>query len=83
MLNSIPIVGWLIDFVVKVSLAVPFWLIWSVAGLGSKYFYFLPQVYLQLPFWHCVGLFMILPILKAMVVPSFASVSQSNENKTK
>ncbi len=81
MLNSIPIVGWLIDFILKVSLAIPFWVIWTVYGLGARYFYFLPQVYLNVPFWHCVGLFMILPILKTMVVPNFASVSQSNENK--
>jgi hypothetical protein len=81
MLNSIPFVGWTIDFILKVSLAIPFWFIWTYSSIGSQYFYFIPRVYQIIPFWHCVGLFMILPILKAMLIPQFVNVNQSNTTK--
>jgi hypothetical protein len=38
MWNTIPVIGWLVDFVIKVSLAVPFWICWTVGGLGKKFF---------------------------------------------
>lgn len=63
------------------STAVPFWVIWTACGIGQKYFYWLPEVYLSPPFWHCVGLFMVIGILKRVLVPSFASVSQSVDKK--
>lgn len=83
MLNTIPIVGWLLDFIFKASLALPFWLIWSVWGLGKKYFYFLPQIYFEPGFWECLGLFIAVPILYMIFIPKIVSVSQSNKNKEK
>lgn len=80
MLNAIPVVGWLFDLGIKASLSVPFWLIWTVCGLGKKYFYFLPTTYQEIPFWHCVGLFIVIPIAYAIVVPKFISISQENKN---
>mgnify|MGYP003405926414 CR=1 FL=1 len=77
-LNSIPIFGWLIDLALKTSLAVPFWFFWTFCGLGQKYFYFLPNVYHSVPFLHCIGVFSIISILKVVLVPQFASVSNSN-----
>jgi hypothetical protein len=68
-LNAIPIIGWIISFILSASLAVPFYFIWN--SLAPTYFYFLPDVYKQLPFWDTVGLFMIIPILKHMLVPTF------------
>lgn len=79
MINAIPFVGWILDLVFKVSLAIPFWIIWTVCGLGAKYFYFLPSIYQAPGFWNCVGLFMAIPILYSIVVPKFVSVS--NEQK--
>jgi hypothetical protein len=81
MLNAIPIIGWLLSFVVTTSLAVPFWLVWTVFGIGETYFYWLPKVYLYPGFWSCVGLFLAIGILKAVLVPKFAYVSNTNENK--
>ena len=75
MINSIPVIGWFISFFLSVSLAIPFYFIWN--SLAPTYFYFLPDVYKQIPFWDTVGLFMIVPILKHMLVPTMIS----NTNK--
>lgn len=82
MLNSIPFVGWLLDFILKASLSVPFWIIWTVGGIGEKYFYFLPEVYLRPTFWNCVGVFIVVPILKTIFVPRLVSVSNNQKVKT-
>lgn len=76
MLNAIPIIGWIISFLLSVSLAIPFYFIWN--SLAPTYFYFLPQVYLNIPFWDTVGLFMIIPILKHMLVPTLVRNSTTN-----
>jgi len=81
MLNAIPVIGWLISFILSVSLAIPFYFIWN--HLASTYFYFLPEVYLNLPFWDTVGLFMIIPILKFMLVPKFGGSSSSSSTGKK
>lgn len=44
-LNCIPIFGWLLDLGLNISLAVPFYIIWTRFGIGEKYFYFLPEIY--------------------------------------
>ena len=78
MINMIPGVGWLLDFVSKVSLAVPFWFIWTLCGIGDRFFYWLPPVYLRPGFWDCVGIFIVVPILHWLVVPKLAKVSQKS-----
>jgi hypothetical protein len=78
MISAFPVVGWVIDLFFKASLAVPFWLIWTVFGLGEKYFYFLPPIYHTPTFWECVGLFVAVPILYWIFVPRLVSVSQTN-----
>jgi hypothetical protein len=81
MLNAIPFLGWFLSLFFSVSLAVPFWITWTVCGIGEDYFYFLPTVYQKIGFWACVGLFMVLSILKAVLIPRLASVSNTNETK--
>ena len=81
MINIIPIVGWLLAFVFCTSLAVPFWIVWTTCEIGKYYFYFLPDVYLHPGFWDCVGFFMVVSILKAVLTPRFSSISNTNENK--
>lgn len=85
MLNSIPFVGWLASLLVSVSLSIPFWICWTVCGIGQKYGYFLPAPYQSIPFWDCVGLFISIGIIGMMVgilTPKISSVSQTNEKKT-
>jgi len=81
MLNYIPVFGWIIDFIFKASLAVPFWFIWTFCGIGKRYFYFAPDAYQSIPFLHCVGLFIVIPIAYTIVIPKFVSVDQTNNNK--
>lgn len=83
MLNNIPIIGWFLSFVGNVSLAVPFWICWTVCGIGVLYFDFLPAKYQALPFWNTVGLFLCVSIIKAVFVPKIVSVSQTVERKDK
>ena len=61
------------------SLAVPFWIIWTNYGIGRKFFYFLPEVYLSPGFWECVGIFIVAPIVKKLITPTLVSVSQTNK----
>jgi len=79
MLNYIPVLGWVIDLFFKVSLAIPFWIIWTLLGIGRKYFTFLPEIYLAPPFWDCVGVFIVVPILYNIFVPKFISISNDQK----
>lgn len=69
MLNYIPILGWLIDLIFKMFLAIPFWIIWDLLNVGKNFFNFLPQQFHVIGFWNTVGLFIVLGIIKAVVVP--------------
>lgn len=82
MINALPIFGWLLSLFVQTSMAVPFWFCWTVCGLGQIYFYWLPTVYHNMPFWHCVGVFMILSILKAVLIPKLVNVEQKDIKST-
>ncbi len=83
MINKLPIIGWILSIVANVSLSIPFWLCWTVFGIGTKFFYWLPPVYLAPGFWECVGFFICAGIFKATLTPQIASVSQSNTNEKK
>ncbi|MEI6422408.1 MAG: hypothetical protein WCP55_09330 [Lentisphaerota bacterium] len=78
MLNTIPVFGWLLSLAINVSLAVPFWICWTLFGIGGKYFYFLPDVYHHIGFWSCVGIFMVFSILKGMLYP-YSLISVTNK----
>lgn len=77
MLNKLPIIGWFFTAFASVSLSVPFWLIYTVFEIGETYFYFLPEVYQTIPFWNCVGLFIVISILKGTLTPKFVNVSNT------
>jgi hypothetical protein len=77
MINAIPVIGWALSLFFAASLAVPFWFIWTVCGIGATYAYWLPAVYLAPGFWICVGLFIVASIIKRVFVPTIVSVSQS------
>lgn len=52
-LNAIPVVGWCIAALICCLVGIPMWALWT--WLAPIYCYWLPAVYLDLPFWH-VGL---------------------------
>lgn len=72
MWNAIPVVGWLISLALAISMAIPFWFIWTVLEIGKTYFYFLPEVYHTPGFWATVGIFTVLSILKGILLPSLS-----------
>ena len=80
MINTIPIVGWLISFFINVSLAVPFWICWTCFEIGIIYFDFLPSQWQAIPFWHCIGIFISISVVKTVFVPTLASVNQTNNS---
>lgn len=80
MINAIPVIGWLLSLFFSISLAVPFWLIWTVFGIGQTFAYWLPAVYLHPGFWECVGVFIVVSILKLVFVPKFASVTSESKS---
>ncbi len=65
---ALPAVGWMLGIAFYACLAVPFYLIWN--ALAPTYFYFIPLVYQQIDFWECVGLFIIVSILKTVMFPN-------------
>lgn len=50
-----------------IVLSVPFYFLWNY--FAPIYGYALPPVYQHLPFWHCVGLFTLLAIFRAVLLP--------------
>lgn len=79
MINAIPVIGWALALFFTASLAVPFWFIWTVMGIGVTFAYWLPAVYLAPGFWQCVGVFIVVGILKAVFVPRFTVQAASND----
>lgn len=69
MINIIPVVGWILSLLVNASLAVPFWLCWTVCGIGKGYFQFLPEQWQSIPFWDCVGIFMVVTLIRCKLFP--------------
>lgn len=81
MINAIPFLGWGMSLFFSISLAIPFWFVWTVCGIGDTYFYFLPYVWRTPGFWACVGIFIAVSIIKAVFVPKLVSVSSSSKAK--
>lgn len=69
MLNGIPFIGPIIALIINISLSIPFWIAWTVCGIGKDYFYFLPPVYHSIGFWSFVGLFTVVGILRSFFIP--------------
>lgn len=80
MINAIPLFGWFMSIAFSTSLSVPFWFFWSICGIGEKYFYWLPQIYHYISFLNCIGLFVVISILKATIVPKIISVDIKNKD---
>ncbi len=83
MINAIPFIGWSLSLFFSVSLAIPFWFIWTLCGIGSSYFYFLPPVWQTPGFWACVGIFMVVSIIKTVFVPKLVDISTSSNSADK
>ena len=80
MINVIPLIGWALSLAFSISLAIPFWFIWTVCHIGEKYFYFLPNTYQSIGFWNCVGLFIVISILKGILFTGLVNIKQNVKN---
>lgn len=78
MINAIPFIGWGLSFFFAISMAVPFWIVWTVCGIGRDYFYFLPDVWQNPGFWATVGIFIAVSIIKSVFVPTLSSNTNTN-----
>jgi hypothetical protein len=76
-LMSVPVIGWFLGLLLAAAVSIPFYFLWN--ALAPTYFYFLPEVYKHIPFGDCVGLFIIVPILKETLNPFRANIN----NQTK
>lgn len=79
MINAIPIIGWLISFVLATFLAIPFWFIWTYLEIGAM-FVFLPESLQNPGFWATVGVFMCLSIFKAVALPGGTSNGKNDKD---
>jgi hypothetical protein len=77
-LNMIPVIGWLIAAAVCFFIAIPLYFLWN--WLAPTYFYWLPPVYLDLPFWHVFGLLWLLSSLRQLLLPSVSSFSTKKDD---
>lgn len=77
-LNALPIIGWIFAAVICFFVAVPLFFLWN--WLAPTYFYWLPKVYLDLPFWHVVGLVWLIASVKGILLPHFG-VSVTNKHR--
>jgi hypothetical protein len=48
-------------------LAIPFYYLWNY--FAPIYLPNVPEIYKDIPFWHCVGVFVLIGIVKALVTP--------------
>jgi hypothetical protein len=79
MWSKVPIVGWLIGFVIAVVMAIPFYFLWN--GLIPTYFSWLPAVWMHIPFWDCVWLAMLISIVKHILFAGLFVNSNEVNNK--
>ena len=67
-INAIPIIGWLLSFILATLLAIPFWFIWTFLDIGEM-FTFLPMTLRSPSFLATIGIFMCLSIFRAVAFP--------------
>ena len=61
--------------------AVPAYFSWN--AIAPVYLSFIPEIYLNLPYWHIVAFFLVCTYLGEQIkklVPKIISISQSNSN---
>jgi len=76
-LNAIPVVGWLIAATLCLCIAIPVYFLWN--WLAPIYAYWLPAVYLHLPFWHVFGLLWLVSSLRSLLLPSINATARNDK----
>lgn len=78
LLNMIPVVGWLFAGIICFFVAVPVYVLWN--WLAPTYFYWLPAVYLELPFWHVFGLLWLISSLRGLLLPNITASATTKKD---
>ena len=71
MIYLIPVLGWAIGLMFSIFIAIPFFILWN--WLAPTYLYWLPEAFHHLPYWHCVGLFMLASMIRFALYPRLIS----------
>lgn len=64
----------LLNWLITGALALPAWLLWTVCGLGARYFGFLPQAWQGITLPHLAGLFVLAAIVRTVLAPFTAEL---------
>ena len=69
------IIGVFVNMMLNMVIAIPFWIFWTIFGIGAKYFSFLPITYQAINLWHCIGIFACLGLIKMICFSRGVNVS--------
>lgn len=64
----------LLNWLITAALALPAWLLWTVCGLGARYFAFLPTAWQTITLPHLAGLFVLVAVVRAALTPLMAEL---------
>ena len=82
MLFALPTFGWIfawaVGLILHMAMALPFWIAWNLAA--PRFFAFLPAAYHTVGFWEVVGLFVVITILKAVLLPWFPPMPRAKSD---
>lgn len=67
--TTIPVIGWILGPAISACAAIPFYVLWHGFNI-KKFFYFLPDIYINAGFWDMVGLFIVGSFIKSIFFPS-------------
>ena len=62
------VIAIIVNVSLDIVLAIPFWLFWTVFGIGTKYFSFLPSIYQSITLWHCMGIFACIGLIRMLIM---------------
>jgi hypothetical protein len=63
------------NLILNIIIAGLFWLFWTVLGIGARYFGFLPNIYLNMSLWHCIGIFTCIELVKLLIFSKSPNVN--------
>lgn len=73
---QVPIIGWLISFILNLFLTIPTYYLWNY--IAPKYLYFIPEKYQVLPFWDILWIIMLISIVKYVLFSGLLSAKVEN-----
>ena len=63
------------NLVLNTIIASLFWLFWTVFGIGTRFFGFLPKIYLNISLLCCMGIFVCIGLVKLLIISKSPSVN--------